>query len=227
MKKILFSWSGGKDSALALYELQQTGQCEIAALLTTITKDLDRITMHGVRRALLEQQAQALDISLRQIWISKNASNSDYEAKLSEAFDIYKREGVDTVAFGDLFLEDIREYRDVFLSRCEMKTLYPVWGRNSKEFLKDFIARGFKAIVTCVDSRKLDASFAGKFIDEAFLNSLPDDVDPCGENGEFHTFVFAGPNFKREINFRIGETTLRDGFYYCDLIVKGLYSKHR
>ena len=221
MKKLLFSWSGGKDSAVALYELQQTGQYEIAALLTTVTKDLDRISMHGVRRSLLELQAQALDIPLHQIWISKNASNSDYEAKLSETFDIYKLEGVDTVAFGDLFLEDIREYRDAFLSRCEMSALYPIWERNTKEFLKDFTARGFKAITTCVDSRKLDATFAGKFIDESFLNSLPDHVDPRGENGEFHTFVFAGPNFKREISFRIGETSLREGFYYCDLIENG------
>lgn len=219
MKKILFSWSGGKDSAVALYEVQKTGEYEIVSLLTTVTQDYDRISMHGVRRVLLEEQARALDIPLHQIWISPKTSNEEYESKMSEAMRFYKAQGVEEVAFGDLFLEDIRDYRNEKLSLVDMKGLYPVWGRDTKEFLEDFLALGFKAVITCIDPRKLDEKFAGRIIDENFIKDLPDDVDPCGENGEFHTFVFAAPNFNKEIEFEIGEKVLRDGFYFCDLMV--------
>ncbi len=217
MKKILFSWSGGKDSAIALHEVQQSGEYEIVSLLTTITQDYDRISMHGVRRVLLEEQARTLDIPLHQIWISPKTTNEEYESKMSEAMNFYKTQGVDTVAFGDLFLEDIRNYRDEKLSLVGMKGLYPVWERDTKQFIKDFLSLGFKAILTCIDPRKLDKEFAGRIIDENFIADLPDEVDPCGENGEFHTFVFAAPNFKHEIEFEIGEKVLRDGFYFCDL----------
>lgn len=220
MKKILFSWSGGKDSAVALYETQGAGEHEIVSLLTTVTQDYDRISMHGVRRVLLEEQARALDIPLHQIWISPQTSNEEYEAKMSEAMNFYKAEGVEEVAFGDLFLEDIRSYRESRLSIVGMKGFYPVWERDTKQFLKDFLSYGFKAIITCIDPRKLDASFAGRIIDEDFIKDLPDDVDPCGENGEFHTFVFAAPNFNKEIEFDVGEKVFRDGFYFCDLIPK-------
>lgn len=219
MKKILFSWSGGKDSAVALYEVQKTGKYEIVSLLTTVTQDYDRISMHGVRRVLLEEQARALEIPLHQIWISPKTSNEEYESKMSEAMRFYKAQGVGEVAFGDLFLEDIRDYRNEKLSLVDMKGLYPVWGRDTKEFLKDFLALGFKAVITCIDPRKLDETFAGRIIDEKFIKDLPDDVDPCGENGEFHTFVFAAPNFNKEIEFEIGEKVLRAGFYFCDLTV--------
>jgi len=218
MKKILFSWSGGKDSAMALHEVQQSGEYEIVSLLTTVTQNYDRVSMHGVRRTLLEEQARALEIPLHQIWISPQTTNEEYETKMAEAMNFYKAQGVDTVAFGDLFLEDIRNYRDEKLALVEMKGLYPVWQRDTKQFLKDFLSLGFKAVITCIDPRKLDKKFAGRIIDENFIADLPDDVDPCGENGEFHTFVFSAPNFKHEIEFEIGEKVLRDGFYFCDLL---------
>jgi uncharacterized protein (TIGR00290 family) len=215
---ILISWSGGKDSCLALYEMQQKDEYKVAALLTTITGNYDRISMHGVRRALLEQQAASLGLPLHQVLISKAANNEEYEMKMAEAFREYREQGVISVMFGDLFLQDIRAYRDQFLLNHQMQGLYPVWQRNTTEFLKKFIWLGFKAVLTCVDSKALDQSFAGKTIDENFLASLPPGVDPCGEYGEFHTFVYDGPNLAHPVSFSIGETVLREGFWFCDLV---------
>lgn len=212
------SWSGGKDSCLALYEIQRAANYRVAALLTTVTRDYDRISMHGVRRVLLEQQAASLDLPLHQVLISKGASNEEYEMKMIEAFSQYRQSGVDKVIFGDLFLEDIRIYRDQFLAKHKMQGLYPVWHRNTTEFIREFIELGFKAVLTCVDSKVLDQSFAGKTIDKDFLVSLPTSVDPCGENGEFHTFVYDGPNFAQAVRFSIGETISREGFWFCDLV---------
>ena len=217
MKPVLMSWSGGKDSCLALYEIQKSSNYRVAALLTTMTREYDRISMHGVRRALLEKQAANLGLPLLQVLISKGANNEEYEMKMAQAFNQRREDGLDSVIFGDLFLEDIRAYREQFLARHKMKGLYPVWQRNTTELIKEFIELGFKAVLTCVDSKTLDKSFAGKTIEEDFLSLLPANVDPCGENGEFHTFVYDGPNFTQPVEFSIGETTLRDGFWFCDL----------
>jgi uncharacterized protein (TIGR00290 family) len=211
------SWSGGKDSCLALYEIQQA-QISVAALLTTVTRDYDRISMHGVRRELLEEQAEKLGLPLHQILISKDATNEEYEMKMAEAFSEYNKRGIDSIAFGDLFLEDVKIYREQFLARQRMRGLFPVWKRDTSCFIKEFIELGFKAVVSCVNSRVLDQSFAGRIIDEAFLSSLPADVDPCGENGEFHTFVYDGPTFNKPVKFSIGDTVLRETFWFCDLL---------
>lgn len=212
------SWSGGKDSALALYEILHAQDYRVAALVTTLTRDYDEISMHGVRRALLEQQAASLGIPLHQIQISKGASNTEYETKVGEAFSAYREQGVETVVFGDLFLEDIRAYREQLLDKLGMRCLFPVWRRDTRILIRSFLDLGFEAVVTSVDSNALDSSFAGRIIDEDFLKALPAHVDPCGENGEFHTFVFAGPIFKQRIRFRTGEVVLRDTHYFCDLL---------
>jgi len=211
------SWSGGKDSCLALYEIQKARTYRIAALLTTLTRDFDRISMHGVRRVLLERQAASLGLPLHQVFITKDATNQEYESRMEEAFSIYREQGVDRVVFGDLFLEDIRAYRDQFLARHNMRGIYPVWLRDTTEFIREFIQLGFKAVITCVNTEILEQSFAGMMIDEDFLTALPEHVDPCGENGEFHTFVFDGPLFKEAVRFSIGKKVARDSFCFCDL----------
>ena len=215
-KPVLISWSGGKDSAVALHEIQKTRAVE--ALLTTITRDFDRISMHGVRRVLLERQAESLRIRLHEIGISKGATNDEYETSMGAAFAGYRARGIEEVVFGDLFLADIRAYRDRLLARHAMTGIYPVWGRDTTAFIREFLARGFRCAVVCVDPKKLDPSFAGRVIDEQFLSDLPRDVDPCGENGEFHTFVFDGPNFREAIAFTFGDVVLRDGFWFADLV---------
>ncbi len=217
MKPVLMSWSGGKDSCLALYEIQKSPDYRVAALLTTITREYDRISMHGVRRALLERQATSLGLPLHQVLISKGANNEEYETAMAQAFNEYHQNGIDSVVFGDLFLEEVRAYRDQFLAKHGMKGLYPVWQRNTANFIKEFTELAFKAVLSCVDSKTLDKSFAGKTIDEAFISSLPTNVDPCGENGEFHTFVYDGPNFAKPVEFSLGEVILREGFWFRDL----------
>ena len=217
VKPVLMSWSGGKDSCLALYEIQKSSNYRVAALLTTITREYDRISMHGVRRVLLERQAASLALPLHRVLISNGANNEEYEMEMAQAFSVYQQNGIDSVVFGDLFLQEIKAYRDQFLARHEMKGLYPVWQRNTTELIKEFMKLGFKAVVSCVDSKTLDRSFAGKTIDEEFISSLPANVDPCGENGEFHTFVYDGPNFTQPVGFALGETILREGFWLCDL----------
>jgi uncharacterized protein (TIGR00290 family) len=215
---LLVSWSGGKDSCLALHEILKIRDLEVAALLTTVTRDYNRISMHGVRQILLQRQAESLGIPLREVYITKAATNEEYESRMEEALIEYRDRGVHSVVFGDLFLEDIKSYRDRFLARLGMQGVYPVWKRNTSQFIREFISLGFKARVTCVNAERLDSSFAGRLIDDEFLDKLPPDVDPCGENGEFHTFVFGGPSFKQEIKVSIGEIVFRDGHYYCDLI---------
>ena len=217
MKSVVISWSGGKDSCMALHELQKRDY-HIAALLTTVTGDYDRVSMHGVRRGLLERQAEALGLPLHQVVITKDATNEQYEQKTVEACCSYQQSGIDTVVFGDLFLADIRAYRDQFLARHQLKGLYPVWLLDTSEFIREFLGLGFKAVVTCVNGEILSRSFAGASIDESFLSALPPHVDPCGENGEFHTFVFDGPNFKQPVKFSIGETVRREQFWFCDLL---------
>jgi uncharacterized protein (TIGR00290 family) len=217
-KAVLVSWSGGKDSCMALREIQRSSDLRVAALLTTITRDYDRISMHGVRRILLERQAVSLRVPLHQILISKGASNVEYETRMGEAFAIYREREIDTVAFGDLFLEEIRAYREQLLTRHGMLGMYPVWKRDTLALIREFINLGFKTAVVCVDPEQLDPSFLGRLIDEDFLSQLPPGVDPCGENGEFHTFVFDGPIFSDPVKFVFGERVCRDSFWFCDLV---------
>jgi uncharacterized protein (TIGR00290 family) len=217
-EKVLFTWSGGKDSAMALYELEMSGGYDIAALLTTITEDFDRISMHGVQTVLLEQQAESLRLPLEKVYITSNSSNEDYEAKIREKLTHFKNRGISSVVFGDIFLEDVRKYREGNLEKIGMKGIFPLWGRDTAELAQTFIDLGFKAVVTCVDSNVLDGKFVGRVFDERFLSELPDNVDPCGENGEFHSFVYDGPIFRESIPHRKGQIVLRDSrFYYCDL----------
>ena len=218
MNPVLMSWSGGKDSCLALYEIQKARDYQVAALLTTVTRDYDRISMHGVRRVLLERQAASLGLPLHEVFITKDATNQEYETKMEEALAVYREQGIDAVVFGDLFLEEIRAYRDQFLARHNMHGIYPVWLRDTTEFIREFVKLGFRAVITCVDGHALDPSFAGMLIDEKFLSALPSQIDPCGENGEFHTFVFDGPNFREPVKFSIGERVARDSFWFCDLL---------
>lgn len=218
LKKILLSWSGGKDSAMALYEIQKTKDYEIVALLTTVTDGYGRVSMHGVREELLGRQAESLGLRLHKILITQNATNEEYESTMKEVLTKYKNENVHSVAFGDIFLEDLRKYREENLAKIGMEGIFPIWKRYTNELVRTFIDLGFRAIVTCVDSKVLDSSFVGREIDDDFIRQLPPQIDPCGENGEIHSFVFSGPNFKREITFTIGEIVLRDFFYFCDLL---------
>jgi uncharacterized protein (TIGR00290 family) len=218
-EKVLLSWSGGKDSVLALRELKKNDNFEIAALITTITKGYDRVSMHGIRRILLEQQADSIGIRLEKLFISNNASNEEYESTFSDALLEYKRMGINSVVFGDIFLQDIRRYREDFLKGIGMRGLFPIWGKNSMVLANTFLTLGFKAVITCIDSEALDRSFAGREYDEQFLSDLPAGVDPCGENGEFHTFVYGGHIFQIPLIFAKGEVVLRDErFYFCDLV---------
>jgi len=204
---------------MALYELLNTANYEIAALLTTVTEDYDRISMHGVQRILLEKQAESLRFPLEKIYISKISSNEEYETRMKEKLTYYRGLGISSVAFGDIFLEDLKKYREENLDKIGMKGIFPIWKRDTAELSRTFIDSGFKAIITCIDSKVLDKSFVGREFDKEFLSELPPDVDPCGENGEFHSFVYNGPIFSKDISFKRGEVVLRDErFYYCDLM---------
>ena len=218
---VLVSWSGGKDSCMALERLLTRDECQVAALLTTMTLESDCVSMHGVRRVLLEQQAESLGFPLEQVVIPRSASNEVYEAALEQALAAYREAGIESMVFGDLFLEDIREYREKLFSRLGMRPIFPLWGRDTSALIADFIDRGFKAVVTCVNSQSLDGSFVGRELDCEFLSQLPADVDPCGENGEFHTFVFAGPLFTKPVTFSRGEIRLDGGHHFCDLLPEG------
>ena len=217
-KPVILSWSGGKDSCLALHELLASPDIRVEALLTTVTRDYGRISMHGVRTVLLERQAESLGLPLQQVFISKGATNAEYENAMAEALAAFRDRGIDTVAFGDLFLEDIKAYRDRFLARHGMTGIYPIWQRHTGSAVRDFLAAGFKTIITCVDPRQLDPVFAGRIIDEQLLSELSSTCDPCGENGEFHTFVFDGPTFEKPVRFMKGEIVCRDSFWFCDLL---------
>lgn len=220
-KKALFSWSGGKDSALALHNICLKKKVEIVSLLTTITSGYGRISMHGVRQELLEKQATSLGIPLEKIFLQKTFSNKEYESKMGEILEKYSKHGVNLVAFGDIFLENLRKHREKKLATKNMKGLFPLWKKNTLKLARNFINLGFKAIITCVDSKKLGKEFVGKEFNRELLSKLPDNVDPCGENGEFHTFVYNGPLFKKPIRFKKGKIVLKKNrFYYCDLIPK-------
>jgi uncharacterized protein (TIGR00290 family) len=214
---VLFCWSGGKDSAMALHTLLQDS-VPIAALLTTVTETHDRISMHGVRRELLVQQAQSIGLPLHEVRIPPQCVNPIYEARMEEALRFHYDAGVRTVAFGDIFLEDLRVYREKNLARIGMTALFPIWKRNTRKLIRRFHADKFRAITACIDPKVLAPSFAGRELDASFFRDLPLSVDPCGENGEFHTFVFEGPIFSTPISVRVGEIIERDSFIYCDLL---------
>jgi uncharacterized protein (TIGR00290 family) len=204
---------------MAAYQLLASQKYEIASLLTTVTEEYDRISMHGVRRSLLEQQADSLGVPLHQIMIPKDCPNQIYEARMREAVEHFKTRGITKVAFGDLFLQEVKQYRDERLAQAGMTGLYPIWMRDTGELVRTFIGLGFRAILCCVDTQAIDASFAGREIDQALLRDLPESADPCGENGEYHSFVYAGPIFKRPIPCHAGETVLRTAlFNYCDIL---------
>ncbi len=186
---ILLSWSGGKDSSLALYEIQKSGKYEITSLITTVTEEYDRVSMHGLRTILLEQQAESLNIPLEKVFISKNASNDEYESKFNEVLSRFKQSGIKEVVFGDLYLEDIKKYREALLQKIGMQCVFPIWKRDTAKLALEFIESGFKAVTVCVDSNVLGEEFAGREFDLQFLNDLPEGIDPCGENGEFHTLM--------------------------------------
>jgi len=217
---VLFCWSGGKDSAMALEALRQDPTMSVTALLATVTEGYERISMHGVRRELLAQQAESLGLALDEVRIPPQCVNPIYEARMEEALRAHYENGVRRVAFGDIFLEDLREYREKNLARIGMTAIFPIWKRDTRELARELVARGYRAITVCVDGKVLDSSFAGRMLDEAFFRDLPAQADPCGENGEFHTFVFDGPGFRRPVPFSVGEVVARDGFYFCDLIPK-------
>jgi uncharacterized protein (TIGR00290 family) len=220
LEPILFCWSGGKDSAMALHTLLQQKQFEVVALLTTVTEGYDRIAMHGVRRELLRRQSDALRLPLQEVFIPPQCVNPVYEARMEEALRLFYDQGVRRVAFGDIFLEDLREYREKNLARLGMTAIFPIWKRDTRELIRYLHEQRFRAIAACVDSKVLDASFAGRELDESFFRDLPPDADPCGENGEFHTFVFDGPIFQFPIAVRTGEVVNRDGFVFCDLLLE-------
>ncbi len=215
--ELALSWSGGKDSALALSALRRDGHGP-CALITTVTETYDRISMHGVRRELLARQAGAVSVPLVEISIPPVCSNELYEERMARAFAEEPLASIDTVAFGDLFLEDIRAYREERLAQAGRRALFPLWGRDTTELAHEFVDDGFEAVLVCVDPRVLDPSFAGRAYDERLLADLPPSVDPCGENGEFHTFVCAGPVFSEPIACAPGEVVEREGFVFADLV---------
>lgn len=220
-KQVILSWSGGKDSALALQALYNDPTTKVVGLLTSITRDYDRISVHGVRRALLEAQVERLGLPLFEIQLEAGSSNDAYETAFHSGLAQIRKElpDVSHIAFGDLFLEDVRAYRERLLEGSGFEPLFPIWGLDTKALARRFIADGFDARIVCVDTTQLDSSFAGRAFDERLLADLPASVDPCGERGEFHTFVSGGPIFNAPIEYRVGETVLRDErFMYCDIL---------
>jgi len=221
MKKILLSWSGGKDSAWALHRLRQSGDYEIGALLTTVNEHFGRVAIHGFRQELLVRQAQLAGLPLWQIPLPFPCTNEIYERRMAEACERAIREGFSGIAFGDLFLEEIRAYREQRLEGTGLEPVFPLWGIPTKQLAGEMMAGGLRARLTCLDPRKLAPEFAGREWNSALLSELPDGIDPCGENGEFHTLAHAGPMFSAPLSLVTGERVERDGFIYCDLMEAG------
>lgn len=241
-EKVVFCWSGGKDSALALYNLLKEGRYEVVSLLTTCNEHFQRVSMHGVRLELLEKQAEALGLPLQKMFVSQRSSNEEYLLRLTECLLAYKAQGITGFAFGDIFLEDLKRWREDNLAKLGLRGIFPIWKRDSRDLIGEFITFGFSSVICCVNDAYLDQTFLGRNIDTEFVNSLPADVDPCGENGEFHSFAFAGPIFKKPLRIRVGETVYRPveethpgntvappvcppsfprrtkGFWFCDLL---------
>jgi uncharacterized protein (TIGR00290 family) len=241
MKKAYLNWSSGKDAALALYKLQQDNEYSVEKIVTTVNTDFDRISMHGIRTELLIKQAENIGLPLHQIKLHGEVSMEEYNKVMEMETNKFLDEGFTHSVFGDIFLEDLKRYREKHLEEIGLKAVFPLWKQNTEKLLEEFISEGFKAIVVCVNTNKLDRSFCGRMLDKDFLNDLPEDVDPCGENGEFHTFVFDGPIFKKPIDFKIKELVEKSykpakksedncftddqkswdtSFMYCDLLLK-------
>jgi uncharacterized protein (TIGR00290 family) len=227
--KVFFNWSGGKDSALALYKLKQNPHFEIECLLTTLSEKYNRISMHGVRSELLEAQAESMGLALEKVFLPESSGMDEYERILGIKMNELKSRHLTHAAFGDIFLEDLKEFRINQLAKAGMQTLFPLWKVDTKELIREFLDLGFKTMVVCVNEKYLDKSFAGRIIDEQFIRDLPGSVDVCGENGEYHSFVFDGPVFTKPVKFRKGELEhriyensadphLQSGFWFCDLI---------
>jgi uncharacterized protein (TIGR00290 family) len=218
-KPIVMSYSGGKDSSYALYNLKKSEEWEVTHLLTTANSVHQRSSMHGIRTALAQKQAEAIGLPLDIVWLEPTDGGTEYAEKMTQALESYKENGIQTIAFGDLFLEDIRAFRETMNASLGLASQFPIWGVPTKELAYSFIKEGFKAIVVCVDTTQLDASFCGREFNESFLNDLPEGIDWCAENGEFHTFCYDGPIFKTPIPFKKGQQILRDDrFQYIDLI---------
>ena len=240
-EKVIFCWSGGKDSALALQEIRRRSDCEVVALLTTCNEHFQRISMHGVRVELLEEQARAIGLPLEKVFVSQRSSNEEYQQKMAACLLVHKERGVTSAVFGDIFLEDLRRWREENLAKVGLRGIFPLWKRDSRELIAEFMALGFGSKICCVNDAYLDQSFVGRNIDREFIESLPVDVDPCGENGEFHSFAFAGPIFKAPLRIKTGEIVYRPveqthpgtatspvcplpsarqtkGFWFCDIL---------
>ncbi|MDE0158652.1 MAG: diphthine--ammonia ligase [Candidatus Dadabacteria bacterium] len=215
---IALCFSGGKDSAMALQEIRRRGEYHVAELVTTVTDAYDRVSMHGVRRTLLRRQAESLGLPLVEVVVPPGSSNAVYEREMGKAFSNIRNKGIRRIAFGDIFLEDLRDYRERQLAASGLTCLFPLWKKPTRSLARTFIDEGFRAVTVCVYSKMLDESFAGRRFDTTFLDDLPSGVDPCGENGEFHTFVFDGPIFSQPIEFAGGTVVERDGFFFYDLL---------
>jgi uncharacterized protein (TIGR00290 family) len=220
MKRALLSWSSGKDSAWSLHLLRQRNEHEIAGLLTTFNREADRVAMHGVRRALVQAQAAAAGIPLWEVDLPWPCSNEDYESAMLATCKKAVANGIEFVAFGDLFLRDIREYREKQLRDTGLSPLFPVWEIPTRKLAEEMIASGLRAKLACIDTKQISGDFAGREFDAQLLSDLPASADPCGENGEFHSFVYAGPMFERPVAIEVGEIVTRDQFVYADLIAE-------
>ncbi len=214
--KVAVAWSGGKDSALALHRIM--GKHEVHALLTTITKPYSRVTMHGVRKELIKMQADSMGIPLEEIVIPPRCPDELYRRIMSKKMRDLIEKGVEAIVFGDIFLEDVRRFREENLKEVGMNGMFPLWGEDTWKLSREFLQLGFKAIITCIDPRRLSPEDLGKQYSLEFIENLPDNVDPCGENGEFHTFVYQAPYYKKGIEYRLGRKVQRDGFWWIDLI---------
>jgi len=244
-EKIIFCWSGGKDSALALNRILRDGRYEVATLLTTCNEHYQRVSMHGVRLELLEQQAAAIGLPLEKVLVSQRSSNEEYQQKMSDCLLAYKSRGVTACAFGDIFLEDLKQWREENLAKVGFRGIFPIWKIDTRELIREFFALNFGTVICCANDAYLDETAVGRNIDPEFIASLPAEVDPCGENGEFHSFAFAGPVFKQPVKFKVGEKVYRPvgqthpadaisscvsqpgprptkGFWFCDLLPCGM-----
>jgi uncharacterized protein (TIGR00290 family) len=218
---VILSWSSGKDSALTLAALRESPQFEPVALLTTLTAGYDRVSIHGIRRSLLTAQARVVGLPLHEMWLDPNSSNQSYEAALASALSKLRERysGVKRIAYGDLFLEDVRRYREERLAALGWEGVFPLWGQSTRALAKTVVDRGFDVRLVCVDTTTLAASFSGRAFDRELLDDLPSGVDPCGERGEFHTFAAYGPGFSTRVEYEVGEVVMREGrFAYCDLL---------
>ena len=219
MEKVIVSWSSGKDSALALYEVMNNPEVQLVGLLTTINEDSSQVSMHHIDQALVEQQAASIGLPLEVIYFNPNDSYENYEISMRDVLSRYQHEGVTAVVSGDIFLEELRARREQNLARIGLRAVFPLWDLDTQDLLAKFIHLGFKAVITSVDSELLDEVYLGKLIDSQFYKSLPKEVDPCGEQGEYHSFVFDGPIFQMPVQYTMGEVkTHEDRYFYCDLI---------